>query len=98
MNSKKRFLDENPKGWINKDEAQLERLAELIVVKIDSGRSPGLMVHTIEEVAEILKVSRRTVEGHLYEKRDPPYLKVGREVRIREMDLKSFLSRASCKT
>ena len=39
MNSKKRFLDENPKGWINKDEAQLERLAELIVVKIDSGRS-----------------------------------------------------------
>ena len=96
MNSKKRFLDENPKGWINKDEAQLERLAELIAVKIDSGRSPGLMVHTIEEVAEILKVSRRTVEGHLYENRDLPYLKVGREVRIREMDLKSFLSRASC--
>jgi excisionase family DNA binding protein len=78
------------------DEAQLERLAELIAVKIDSGRSLGLMVHTIEEVAEILKVSRRTVEGHLYEKRDLPYLKVGREVRIREMDLKSFLSRASC--
>ena len=96
MNLKKRFLDENPKGWINKDEAQLERLAELIAVKIDSGRSPGLMVHTIDEVAEILKVSRRTVEGHLYEKRDLPYLKVGREVRIREMDLKSFLSRASC--
>jgi len=96
MNSKKRFLDENPKGWINKDEAQLERLAELIAVKIDSGRSPGLMVHTIDEVAEILKVSRRTVEGHLYEKRDLPYLKVGREVRIREKDLKSFLSRASC--
>ena len=96
MNSKKRFLEENPKGWINKDEAQLERLAELIAVKIDSGRSLGLMVHTIEEVAEILKVSRRTVEGHLYEKRDLPYLKVGREVRIREMDLKSFLSRASC--
>ncbi len=78
------------------DEAQLERLAELIAVKIDSGRSLGLMVHTIEEVAEILKVSRRTVEGHLYEKRDLPYLKVGREVRIREKDLKSFLSRASC--
>ena len=96
MNSRKRFLEENPKGWVNKDEAQLERLAELIAVKIDSGRSPGLMVHTIDEVAEILKVSRRTVEGHLYEKRDLPYLKVGREVRIREKDLKSFLSRASC--
>ena len=50
------------------EDLKLERLAELIAVKIDSGRSPGLMVHTIEEVAEILKVSRRTVEGHLYEK------------------------------
>ncbi len=78
------------------EDLKLERLAELIAVKIDSGRSPGLMVHTIDEVAEILKVSRRTVEGHLYEKRDLPYLKVGREVRIREKDLKSFLSRASC--
>jgi len=95
MNLKKRFLDENPKGWINKDEAQLERLAELIAVKIDSGRSPGLMVHTIDEVAEILKVSRRTVEGHLYEKRDLKYLKVGKEVRIREMDIRKFLGRAS---
>ena len=95
MNSKKRFLDENPKGWINKDEAQLERLAELIAVKIDSGRSPGLMVHTIDEVAEILKVSRRTVEGHLYEKRDLKYLKGGKEVRIREMDIRKFLGRAS---
>ena len=95
MNSKKRFLDENPKGLINKDEAQLERLAELIAVKIDSGRSPGLMVHTIDEVAEILKVSRRTVEGHLYEKRDLKYLKVGKEVRIREMDIRKFLGRAS---
>ena len=95
MNSKKRFLDENPKGWINKDEAQLGRLAEMIAGKIDSGRSPGLMVHTIDEVAEILKVSRRTVEGHLYEKRDLKYLKVGKEVRIREMDIRKFLGRAS---
>ena len=95
MNSRKRFLEENPKGWVNKDEAQLERLAELIAVKIDSGRSPGLMVHTIDEVAEILKVSRRTVEGHLYEKRDLKYFKVGKEVRIREMDIRKFLGRAS---
>ena len=77
------------------DDLKLERLAELIAVKIDSGRSPGLMVHTIDEVAEILKVSRRTVEGHLYEKRDLKYLKVGKEVRIREMDIRKFLGRAS---
>ena len=77
------------------EDLKLERLAELIAVKIDSGRSPGLMVHTIDEVAEILKVSRRTVEGHLYEKRDLKYLKVGKEVRIREMDIRKFLGRAS---
>ena len=77
------------------EDLKLERLAELIAVKIDSGRSPGLIVHTIDEVAEILKVSRRTVEGHLYEKRDLKYLKVGKEVRIREMDIRKFLGRAS---
>ena len=77
------------------EDLKLERLAELIAVKIDSGRSLGLMVHTIEELAEILKVSRRTVEGHLYEKRDLKYLKVGKEVRIREMDIRKFLGRAS---
>ena len=77
------------------EDLKLERLAELIAVKIDSGRSPGLMVHTIDEVSEILKVSRRTVEGHLYEKRDLKYLKVGKEVRIREMDIRKFLGRAS---
>ena len=31
------------------EDLKLERLAELIAVKIDSGRSPGLMVHTIDE-------------------------------------------------
>ena len=77
------------------EDLKLERLAELIAVKIDSGRSPGLMGHPIDEVAEILKVSRRTVEGHLYEKRDLKYLKVGKEVRIREMDIRKFLGRAS---
>ena len=77
------------------EDLKLERLAELIAVKIDSGRSPSVMVYTIEEVAEILKVSRRTVEGHLYEKRDLKYLKVGKEVRIREMDIRKFLGRAS---
>ena len=91
----KRTLIGNITSSSTADEAQLERLAELIAVKIDSGRSPGLMVHTIDEVAEILKVSRRTVEGHLYEKRDLKYLKVGKEVRIREMDIRKFLGRAS---
>ena len=48
-------------------------------------------VYTIPEVAEILKCKTKTIEGHLYEARDLSYLKVGREVRIREEDLREFL-------
>ena len=95
MKWKKTVLGNMTSSSTADEDLKLERLAELIAVKIDSGRSPGLMVHTIEEVAEILKVSRRTVEGHLYEKRDLKYLKVGKEVRIREMDIRKFLGRAS---
>ena len=95
MKWKKTVLVNMTSSSTTDEDLKLERLAELIAVKIDSGRSLGLMVHTIEEVAEILKVSRRTVEGHLYEKRDLKYLKVGKEVRIREMDIRKFLGRAS---
>jgi len=95
MKWKKTVLGNITSSSTTDEDLKLELLAELIAVKIDSGRSPGLMVHTIDEVAEILKVSRRTVEGHLYEKRDLKYLKVGKEVRIREMDIRKFLGRAS---
>ena len=95
MKWKRTLLGNMTSSSTTDEDLKLERLAELIAVKIDSGRSRGLMVHTIEEVAEILKVSRRTVEGHLYEKRDLKYLKVGKEVRICEMDIRKFLGRAS---
>ena len=68
----------------------------MIVAQIKRTGSSELKVYTIDEVAEMLKVSRRTIEGHLYEKRDLSYLKIGREVRIREEDLRSFLGRVSC--
>ena len=48
-------------------------------------------IYTIPEVAEILKCKTKTVEGHLYTARNLSYLKVGREVRIREEDLREFL-------
>ena len=95
MKWKRKVIGNMTSSSTTDEDLKLERLAELIAVKIDSGRSLGLMVHTIDEVAEILKVSRRTVEGHLYEKRDLKYLKVGKEVRIREMDIRKFLGRAS---
>ena len=48
-------------------------------------------VYTIPEVAKILKCKTKTIEGHLYNARDLSYLKVGRQVRIREEDLREFL-------
>ncbi len=54
-------------------------------------RSLGISGTTFE-VADMLKVSKRTIEGHLYDKRDLPYLKIDRKVRITKSDLESFLS------
>jgi excisionase family DNA binding protein len=49
-------------------------------------------VYTISDVAEILKCKERAVRHHLYTARDLRYLKIGREVRIKEEDLHEFLS------
>lgn len=72
-----------------------ERIADSVVQGIRVLLSQDPKVYTIDEVAEMLKVGRRTIEGHLYEKRDLRYLKVGREVRIRDVDIRRFLGRAS---
>ena len=50
-------------------------------------------IYTIREVADILKCSERTVRGDLFERKQLRYLKVGREVRIREEDLVEFIER-----
>ena len=49
-------------------------------------------VYTISDVAEILKCKERAVKHHLHEAHDLRYLKIGREVRIKEEDLHEFLS------
>lgn len=54
-----------------------------------------LQLLTIGDVAELFKVSRRTIEGLLYETKRIPYLKIGKEVRIRERDIVRFLGRTS---
>ena len=55
-------------------------------------------VYTISDVAEILKCKERAVKHHLHEAHDLRYLKIGREVRIKEEDLQEFLENrtASC--
>jgi AraC-like DNA-binding protein len=56
--------------------------------------NPDIRVYSIYDVAQILKCKERTVKHHLYETRDLKYLKIGREVRIREKDLIDFLSKS----
>ena len=63
-------------------------LIEGVYEVLEDKKNSTLLVYTISEVAQILKCKPKT---HLYEKKDLPYLKVGREVRIREEDLKEFL-------
>ena len=66
-------------------------LIEGVYEVLEDKKNSTPLVYTISEVAQILKYKPKTIETHLYEKKDLPYLKVGREVRIREEDLKEFL-------
>ena len=75
-------------------ESYLEYLIEKILQKLDLKHKESCKV-SINEVADMLKVSKRTIEGHLYDKRDLPYLKIGRKVRITKSDLESFLGMVS---
>lgn len=51
-------------------------------------------IYTINEVADMLKVSKRTIERLMYESRKLPYLKIGRTARIRKRDIQRFLDQA----
>ena len=73
----------------------LEYMIEKVLQKLDLKQKESCKVFSINEVSDMLKVSKRTVEGHLYDKRDLPYLKIGRKVRITKSDLESFLGLVS---
>ena len=73
----------------------LEYMIEKVLQKLDFKQKESCKVFSINEVADMLKVSKRTVEGHLYDKRDLPYLKIGRKVHITKSDLESFFGLVS---
>ena len=73
----------------------LEYMIEKILQIIDFKQKESCKVFSINEVADMLKVSKRTIERHLYDKRDLPCLKIGRKVRIMKLDLESFLGLVS---
>ena len=75
---------------VNEHEAE-QHIIQKMMKTLTQIVNPEIRVFTIAEVAEILKCKERTVKHHLNESRDLPYLIVGREVRIREKDVKTFL-------
>jgi excisionase family DNA binding protein len=88
------MLATNKTPLLDQQDSSKQNLFELIKVVyevIEDKQDSIPQVYTIPEVAEILKCKIKTVEGHLYKARNLPYLKVGREVRIREEDLREFL-------
>ena len=88
------MLTTNKTQLLDQQESSKQYLFELIKVVyefIEEKQDSIPQVYTIPEVAEILKCKITTVEGHLYETRDLSFLKVGRQVRIREEDLREFL-------
>ena len=88
------MLATNKTPLLDQQDCSKQNLFELIkvVCEVIEDRQDSIpQVYTIPEVAEILKCKIKTVEGHRYKARNLPYLKVGREVRIREEDLREFL-------
>ena len=73
----------------------LEYMIEKVLQKLDFRQKESCKVFSINEVVDMLKVSKRTIEGHLYDKKDLPYLKIGRKVRITKSYLESFLGLVS---
>ncbi len=88
------MLATNKTPLLDQQDSSKQFLFELIqvVYKVIEEKQDSIpQVYTIPEVAEILKCKTKTVEGHLYGARDLSFLKIGREVRIREEDLREFL-------
>ena len=88
------MLATNKTPLLDQQDSSKQYLFELIKViyeVIEEKQDSIPQVFTIPEVAEILKCKTKTVEGHLYGARDLSYLKIGREVRIREEGLNEFL-------
>ena len=98
-NQNSKTIDNNEDNTViessEEKDTYLEYMIDKILQKFDFKQKESCKVFSISEVADMLKVSKRTIEGHLYDKRDLPYLKIGRKVRITKSDLESFLGLVS---
>ena len=70
----------------------LKGLLERLVDSLERSKRTEVLVHTIDEAAAILKVKRNTVLNLIHRTQELSACKVGRELRIRDEDLKRFLA------
>lgn len=68
-----------------------DQIVDKLLSRVTDSLSHKVNVYTIQEVSVILKCPERTVKTYLYENKTLRYLKIGREARIREEDLKEFV-------
>ena len=73
-------------------ELSIEQLIERLIDALERSRRTGVLVHTIDETASILKVKRNTVLNLIHRTQELSSCKVGRGLRIRDEDLKRFLA------
>ena len=70
----------------------LKGLLERLVDSLERSKRTEVLVHTIDEAAALLKVKRSTIENLIHRTQELSSCKVGRELRIRDEDLKRFLA------
>ena len=73
-------------------ELSINNFLERLVETFERSRRTEVLVHTIDEAASILKVKRNTVLNLIHRTQELSACKVGRELRIRDEDLKRFLA------
>mgnify|MGYP001346664665 CR=1 FL=1 len=73
-------------------ELSINNCLERLVETFERSRRTEVLVHTIDEAASILKVKRNTVLNLIHRTQELSACKVGRELRIRDEDLKRFLA------
>ena len=91
---KKKGLNKEDLGRIDKAfrELSINNFLERLVETFERSRRTEVLVHTIDEAASILKVKRNTVLNLIHRTQELSACKVGRELRIRDEDLKRFLA------
>ena len=91
---KEKGLNKEDLGRIDKAfrELSINNFLERVVETFERSRRTEVLVHTIDEAASILKVKRNTVLNLIHRTQELSACKVGRELRIRDEDLKRFLA------